>query len=58
MCQEFPVPASTYYTGPGHKHVNHYKFPVVPLCADDNLAAIAAFKTLCPSYEGNLEKDQ
>lgn len=53
-----PVPASTYYTGPGSKHVDHYKFPVFPSCGGDNAAAIAAFKTLCPSYEGKIEADQ
>jgi hypothetical protein len=54
----FPVHASTYYRGPGSKHVERYKFPVIPSCANDNSAAIAAFKNLCPSYEGKLELDQ
>jgi hypothetical protein len=53
-----PVLASTYYRGPGSKHVDRYKFPVIPSCADDNSAAIAAFKTLCPSYGGKVESDQ
>ncbi len=53
-----PVPSSTYYAGPGSKHVDHYKFPVFPSCGDDNAAAVAAFKTLCPSYEGKIEADQ
>jgi hypothetical protein len=53
-----PVPSSTYYAGPGSKHINHYKFPVVSSCGDDNAAAIAAFKALCPSYEGKIEADQ
>ena len=53
-----PVPASTYYAGRGNKHVDHYKFPVFPSCAGDNAAAVAAFKTLCPSYEGKIETDQ
>ena len=53
-----PVPASTYYAGPGRKHVDHYKFPVFPSCGGDNAAAVAAFKTLCPAYEGKIELDQ
>lgn len=53
-----PVPASTYYAGPGNKHVDHYKFPVFPSCGDDNMAAIAAFKTLCPGYQGKIEVEQ
>lgn len=53
-----PVPASTYYAGPGSKHVAHYRFPVSPSCGDDSMAAIAAFKTLCPGYEGKIEADQ
>jgi len=53
-----PVPSSAYYTGPGSRHVDHYKFPVFPSCGDDNAAAVAAFKTLCPSYEGKIEADK
>ena len=45
-----PVSSSTAYAGRGSKHVDHYKFPVVPMCGGDNAAAVAAFKTLCPSY--------
>ena len=44
-----PVPTSTYYAGPGRKHVDHYKFPVLPSCGGDNAAAVAAFKTLFSS---------
>jgi len=54
----FPVRVSTFYTGPGRKHVTRYKFPVFPSCGNDDSAAIDAFKTLCPSYEGKLELDQ
>jgi hypothetical protein len=53
-----PVPASTYDTGPGSKHIDHYKFPVSPICGDDDLAAISAFKTLCPAYSGKIETDR
>ena len=53
-----PVPASTYYAGPGRKHVDHYQFPVFPSCGGDNAAAVAAFKTLCPSYDGKIKADQ
>jgi hypothetical protein len=47
-----------YSSDPGNKHVTHFKFPVFSDCGSDGEPAIAAFKTLCPSYEGNLEKDQ
>ena len=53
-----PVPASTYYAGPGSRHVDHYKLPLPLTCGGDNMAAIAAFKTLCPSYEGKIEVEQ
>jgi hypothetical protein len=53
-----PVPTSTYYTGPGTKHVDHYKFPVVAACGNDNAAAIAAFKVLCPAFKGKIEAEQ
>ena len=52
-----PVRESSYYTGPGSIHVTKWKFPVTPMCADDNDAAIAVFHTLCPSYEGKVEND-
>ncbi len=39
-------------------HVTRYKFPVIPSCDGDNKAAIAAFQTLCPSYQRNLETQQ
>jgi hypothetical protein len=53
-----PVPTSTYYTGPNSKHVDHYKFPIFPMCGNDNAAAIAAFKVLCPAFKGKIEADQ
>jgi hypothetical protein len=52
-----PVPASTYYTGQGSTHIDRYNFPVSPSCGNDNAAAVAAFKTLCPAYEGKIETD-
>jgi len=55
--QYSPVRESSYYTGPGSIHVTKWKFPVTPMCADDNDAAIAVFHTLCPSYEGKVEND-
>jgi hypothetical protein len=45
------IPASEAFTS------QNGSFPVTPMCADDNDAAIAAFHTLCPSYKGRVEKD-
>ena len=56
--QYSPVPGSVYYKGPGSLHVDRYKFPVPPSCGGDNLAAIAAFKRLCPSYDGKLKSGE
>jgi hypothetical protein len=56
--QYSPVPESSYYKGPGSTHVDRYKFPVFPSCGGDNAAAVAAFKTLCPSYEGKIELEE
>jgi hypothetical protein len=53
-----PVPQSTYYKGPGSIHVDRWKFPVFPSCGGDNAAAVAAFRTLCPSYEGKIESEE
>jgi hypothetical protein len=39
-----------------HGWTQRYKFPIVPMCGDDNMAAIAAFNQLCPSYGGKVEK--
>jgi hypothetical protein len=54
--QYSPVPESVYYSGKGSIHVDHYKFPVIASCGGDNMAAIAAFKQMCPSYTGKVEK--
>jgi hypothetical protein len=53
-----PVTTSTYYRGPGSKHVDRYKFPIIPMCGNDNVAAIAAFKILCPAFKGKIEAEQ
>ena len=50
-----PVSASSVYNSPGQTHTDRYKFPVEPSCGGDNMAAIAAFRTLCPSYDQKLE---
>jgi hypothetical protein len=36
--------------------VANYKFPISSICGGDNMQAIAVFKILCPSYEGEIEK--
>jgi hypothetical protein len=33
---------------------NSYAMPLVEMCGNDNMAAIIAFKKLCPSYRGQL----
>lgn len=38
------------------KWSNAYKFPIFPMCGDDNNQAIALFRILCPSYKGQIEK--
>jgi len=41
----------------GGKWSNAYKLPLQPMCGDDNNQAISLFRILCPSYEGQVEKD-
>lgn len=40
----------------GRDWSNAYKFPILPMCGDDNNQAISLFRVLCPSYEGDVEK--
>jgi hypothetical protein len=42
----------------GPKWSNAYKLPLQPMCGNDNNQAISLFRTLCPSYEGQIETDQ
>ena len=34
------------------------KLPVYPACANGGIRAVAAFKTLCPSYGGKIESEE